>query len=226
MLRNLPSIVIRMMLAVLLTGSTLLFAAPTVSLAAAPIDIAAARHLPLGTVVTVRGTVTVQSGAFNSSFFDQGFAVQDRTAGIYVSTGANNLGLQIGQKVDVTGQLVDSFGLLTLVPASANDVKVIGRGPKVLAAPVATGAIGEATEGRLVQVEGRITQAVVSDLPFGYLFFLNDGSGEIKIFVNVSAGISVNGLHVGQHLEVTGFSGQFDTQYEIDPRMQSDIQLR
>jgi hypothetical protein len=50
------------------------------------ISIAEARSLPLGTVVTIDGSVTVASGAFSSSTFDQGFAIQDRTDGIYVST--------------------------------------------------------------------------------------------------------------------------------------------
>ena len=49
------------------------------------ISIAEARTRPLGTVVTVAGSVTTPSGAFESSFFDKGFALQDRTAGIYVS---------------------------------------------------------------------------------------------------------------------------------------------
>ena len=49
------------------------------------ISIGEARSLPLGTIVTVQGSVTVPSGAFSSSTFDQGFAIQDRTGGIYVS---------------------------------------------------------------------------------------------------------------------------------------------
>src|ERR1700732_52627 len=58
-----------------------------------PMDIGAARALPLGTVVTVEGSVTVPSGLLSSGgSLDQGFAIQDRTGGIYVSV-ATNLGL-------------------------------------------------------------------------------------------------------------------------------------
>src|SRR6202035_1837945 len=63
-----------------------------------PIDIGAARQLPLGTVVTVEGSVTVPSGDFSSSSFDEGFAIQDHTGGIYVSV-ATNLGLTVRQRV-------------------------------------------------------------------------------------------------------------------------------
>src|SRR5215475_5422928 len=65
------------------------------------ISIAEARSLPLGTAVTIDGSVTVPSGAFSSSTFDQGFAIQDRTGGIYVST-PDNLGFDFKQQVRVT----------------------------------------------------------------------------------------------------------------------------
>ena len=45
------------------------------------ITIAQARATALGTTVTIEGTVTTPSGVFASSYDDQGFAVQDRTAG-------------------------------------------------------------------------------------------------------------------------------------------------
>src|SRR6476659_1138871 len=99
----------RLVLAATLAAT--LVAAPHAAAAASPISIAAARHLALGTVVTVEGSVTVPSGVFASSFFDEGFAIQDLTGGIYVSM-ADNLGLNVRQLARVTGTLADSGGLL------------------------------------------------------------------------------------------------------------------
>jgi hypothetical protein len=200
--------------------------AATPALAAAeghhPIDIGAARQLPPGTVVTVEGSVTVPSGDFSSSSFDEGFAIQDHTGGIYVSV-ATNLGLTVRQRVLVTGQLVDSFGLLTLVPASDGDVEVLrGHGQTVEPLWVRTGSVGAANQGRLVRVVGVITQPVVLDPPFGDKVFVDDGSGPIRIFVNTSTGIDVSALAPGQLLSVTGFSSAFNDP-EIDPRFQSDL---
>ena len=193
----------------------------TAAVQAAPVlSIAAARHLPLGTVVTVEGSVTVPSGVFASSFFDEGFAVQDSTAGIYVSM-ADNLGLTLRQEARVTGTLTDSGGLLVIIPASDSDVKTHGRGDKVEPRFVRTGAVGEATEGSIILVVGRITR-LEDDAPFGQKVFVNDGSGEIRVFVNVGTGIDVSGLRPGQFAVVTGFSGQF-IDYEIDPRFPSDL---
>ncbi|MEO7912911.1 MAG: hypothetical protein ABIV47_24955 [Roseiflexaceae bacterium] len=187
-----------------------------------PISIAAARALPLGTTVTVQGSLTVPSGAFGSGTFDQGFAIQDDTGGIYVSI-ATNLGLASRRLARVTGMLADSFGLLILVPAGPGDVRALGHGPNVTPKRLTTGAISESSEGRLVEVVGTITQPVGDDLPYGYRLFVDDGSGEVQVFVYASTGIDVSSLAVGQRVRVVGFSSQFDTHYEINPRIPGDI---
>lgn len=188
------------------------------------ITIAEARSLPLGTIVTIDGSVTVPSGAFSSSTFDQGFAIQDRTGGIYVST-PDNLGFGLRQQVRVTGKLADTVlpGLLVLVDVT--EVKAHGSGPKVRPLPVATGDVGESTEGQLVTITGTITQPIINDLPFGFIVFINDGSGEVHAFVCASTGIDVSGLSPGQTVEVTGFSGEFAGSFEVDPRTQGDIRV-
>jgi uncharacterized protein YdeI (BOF family) len=188
------------------------------------ISIADARSLPLGTVVTIDGSVTVASGAFSSSTFDQGFAIQDRTGGIYVST-PDNLGFAPRQQVRVTGTLADTVlpGLLVLVDVTSATAH--GSGPKVQPLPVATGDVGEATEGKIVRITGTITQPIVNDLPFGFIIFVNDGSGEVHSFVCASTGIDVSGLSPGQTIEVTGFSGEFAGSFEVDPRTQADIKV-
>ena len=194
------------------------------ALAQKTISIGDARDLPLGTVVTIDGSVTVPSGAFSSSTFDQGFAIQDRTGGIYVST-PDNLGFGLRQQVRVTGTLADTVlpGLLVLVDVTTT--KAHGAGPKVQPLPVATGDVNESTEGSLVRITGTITQPIINDLPFGFIIIVNDGSGEINVFVCASTGIDVSGLSQGQTIEVTGFSGQFADHFEVDPRVQSDIRV-
>lgn len=188
------------------------------------ITIAEARSLPLGTVVTIDGSVTVPSGAFNSSTFDQGFGLQDSTGGIYVSTD-DNLGFGLRQQVRVTGTLADTLlpGLLVLVDVT--ETKAHGTGPKIQPLPVATGGVGEGTEGSIVRITGTISQPIVNDLPFGFILVLNDGSGEVNVFVCASTGINVSGLSQGQTIEVTGFSGQFADHFEVDPRTQDDIRV-
>jgi hypothetical protein len=212
-----------------LPAALLVFVATLVAIpahAVHTISIAEARALPSGTVVTVDGSVTTPSGAFFSSFFDNGFGLQDWSGGIYVSL-QPNLNVAPRRQARVTGTLQDNgFGLLLLVPSSPSDVKLHGAGPRVAPRFVTTGGVNESTEGLLVQVVGTVTQPVEDDTPFGYKIFVDDGSGELTIFVNTQTGIDVSGFAVGQTLSVTGFSGQFETHYEIDPRFPADIVIR
>lgn len=190
------------------------------------LSIADARELPLGTVVTVEGAVTVPSGIYSSSTFDQGFAIQDDTAGIYVSI-ATNPGLQLFRRVEVTGTLDDDgFGQLVLRPADPADIEVLHGLRREAPEEVATGDVSEATEGLLVTVEGTITRGPTDDLPFGYSVFIDDGTGETQIFIPASTGINpftIPWIQPGNKLRATGLGAQFLAQYEVLPRFRLDL---
>lgn len=189
------------------------------------ISIADARDETLGTVVTVEGAVTAPSGIFATSTFDQGFGIQDETAGIYVSTADNPI-LHLGDKVRVTGVLADDgFGQLVLRPASLADVDELAGKKRVAPEAVATGDIGEGTEGSLMKITGTVTQ-IINDIPYGYKVFVDDGSGETQIFFAASTGVNplaISFIQLGARITGVGFSTQFQAQYEILPRFPSDI---
>jgi uncharacterized protein YdeI (BOF family) len=185
-------------------------------------SIAEARNLAPGTMVTLDGVVSTPSGAFESSFSDKGFGLQDGSAGIYVGTQFKVNGAA-GKHARVTGTLKNQSGLLVVVPAAPADVRLHGNGPAIAPLPVQTGAVGEATQGRIVRIQGKITQAPQSDAPYGFKFTVNDGSGDIVIFINTQTRIAMRGLTMGKELRITGFSSQYDTHFEIDPRSPADI---
>jgi hypothetical protein len=181
-----------------------------------PLPIAVVRHAPIGSTVTVIGSVTVPTNAF-----DAGFAIQDLVDGIYVlDSGAANR--HIGDRVAVTGTLVDNFGLLSIQPTS---VTGLGRGRVVAPRHRSTGSVGEATEGRLLELDGDMVGDLIDDGPFGFKLNIDDGSGPIQIFLFPGSGISVTGLHDGVSIHVVCFSNQFDTTFECDPRQVSDFEV-
>ncbi len=186
------------------------------------VSIEAARRLPLDTVVTVAGVASTPSGVFESSFFDKGFAVQDGTGGIFVSL-QTDLHVLPRTRVVVTGVLKSSSGLLVIAPSSISAVTLRGLGTRVAPLWVFTGSVSEETEGLIVTVVGRITQEVTDDLPYGFKLAVDDGSGEVVIFLNTQTGIDPSSLKVGDLVRISGFSSQFDTHYEIDPRGPDDI---
>jgi uncharacterized protein YdeI (BOF family) len=184
--------------------------------AAAPdsIPIAAARQKSAGQTVTVTGLVTVPSGRFRSSSGDEGFAIQDQTGGIWISTKTNpNLRLQ--QKVRVKGKLATAAKKLQIVADSIEPQQ----GTELR---VATGSVGMATLGFIVTVEGKITRSV-ADGEYGHKLYLDDGSGETQIFVNKTTDIDPAQFPVGETIRVTGFGTQYEAPYELEPRSRADI---
>ncbi len=186
------------------------------------LSIAEARQLPLGTTATVEGVVTVPSGIFKASISDEGFAVQDKTGGIYVSMSAN-ANVRVRERVRVTGKLTESFGTLVIVAAEAEALERRGTGSQVKPLRVSTGQVNETTEGRLVKIEGRITKPIGNDMPYGFRLFIDDGTGEVQVFVSASTGINIGDLTLGQRVGVTGLGGQYKDHYEVSPRFSSDI---
>jgi DNA/RNA endonuclease YhcR with UshA esterase domain len=176
-----------------------------------------ARAQGVGANVVVEGVVTVPPGVF-----DGGFAIQDRTAGIWVMPPADAVLLRLGQRVLVRGTLDEANGQLAIHPAAIGPL-----GDRDAPAPraVRTGALGETDEGSLVQVRGRVAGEVVDDAPWGWKVMVDDGSGPVLVFVDAESNVDVAPFRVGDTVEVTGFAGQYDDHYEVIPRAQMDIRV-
>ncbi|MDG2450552.1 MAG: hypothetical protein P8M34_12970 [Saprospiraceae bacterium] len=92
---------------------------------------------------------------------------------------------------------------------------------------VETGSINESTEGTLISTSGKIME-LRNDAPYGYKVFIDDGSGLIDIYVNTSTGMirDTSKWNAGMTISVTGFSSQYQSEYECDPRVPSDIVIK
>jgi uncharacterized protein YdeI (BOF family) len=200
------------------------FASPARQTRPQTVSIKAARALPPGSEVTIEGLVTTPPGAFKSSTEDEGFAVEDASgSGLYVRTNLRT-SLRVGRRVRVTGRLGESNGKLVIVPADARGIEQLGRRDASLSPRrLSTREIGEATEGRLVWVAGVVTKPLQPDAPYGFRFFVDDGTGEVQVFVSASTKIPRAGLRVGRRVSINGFSGQYKDAYEVEPRFASDI---
>ena len=186
-------------------------------------SIAEARQQKGGTLVSVGGAVTVPSGLFQSTTHDEGFALQDPTGGIYVSLPIDS-GADIGQVLGVTGELTIRQNQLSVVPAKTAKVIKLSATTPVEPRPMKTGAVGDSTDGRLIRVSGKVTAAVREDLPYGFLFNVDDGSGAVQVFVHTSTGIDVSRLETGMLVTIIGLGGRYNQTYEILPRFADDVQ--
>lgn len=187
------------------------------------IAIGEARNLPLGTEVTLMGRVTVASGSFASST-PYGYAIENNEAGIYImdSTATAKAKYQMGQWVQVTGKLERVYGIL-MVREQQSEKQM----PQILPMPIeliSTVGISEETAGKIVQAKGAV-DSVTNDLPYGYKIYMNDGSGQLLVFVNTSTGLLGDSTQwqAADSLLITGFSSQYEDLHELCPRTATDI---
>lgn len=184
-------------------------------------SIAQARAETSGSEVVLSGRVMSPSGAYASWSYDQGFLISDGTAGIYVSV-AENPRLKVGERVRVSGTLASSYNLLVLSVSDAASIERISDGPIL----IPTGAVGEWTEGAILSVQGAISRPLENDLPYGYKLYVNDGSGELLVFLDATIDApGIRWLRPGATVRVLGMSGQFDDHYELNPRDRKDLAL-
>ncbi len=172
--------------------------------------IADVRRLPAGSLATVRGVVTVPTGAFSDG---QSAAVQDATGGLYLyhRDGLAQT-LAIGDEVCAMGRLAEYHGLLELLPISAGHVTRLGHAAVPAPQKISAAALGEATEGRLVSIAGTVSG-------LGERRLRLDGA---PVYVYPTTGVTLAGLKAGCPATIVGFSGDYDGA-QLLPRGQTDI---
>lgn len=208
----------------LLAGVGVTFALLLSACGSGALSITEARAKGTGTEVTIEGSVTVPPGAFKSALEDEGFAVQDDSGGIYVKM-AEKQAFGLGAKVRVTGTL-DEQNKLGILKVAPTGVKLLDGTQQVSPKTVGTGAVKEDVEGQLVRVSGNVTKTFQDDSPYGYKLYIDDGSGEVQVFVHVSAGFdkaALQALTANQRITVVGLAAQYETTYEVAPRQPSDL---
>lgn len=174
------------------------------------LPIAEARRMPPDSQVTVRGVVSVPTGAFTAA---QSFALQDATGGLYVYRYAGiGQRLGLGDQVCVRGRLVQYHGLLELVPASAFQIVRLDSGQPPQPKVVDPARIGEATEGLLVSITGPVTDLGANRFRVG----------GAMVYLDSTTGITAEGLTPGCNATVIGLSADYDGA-QIWPRTQADI---
>jgi hypothetical protein len=170
--------------------------------------------------------VTIEGVALtDSAFTDGGGYVADASAGIAVllSGGA----FQRGASVRITGTVDDRFSQRTL-RADASGIELLGGGIEPSEQELATGAIGEDDEGKLVAVSGTLTSGP-TQLTSTVAFDLDDGSGPIRVLVGTASGIDLGAWMRGSQLHLRGVIGQRDSSgtgtagYRLQPRDAADV---
>ena len=178
------------------------------------ISIGEARGKEKESEVLVQGQVTVLPNIFSARYF----YIQDNTSGIQVYfSKAQWPNFSLGQKVKIFGTMSEANNEKRIKISALSDIITISSEKEPGPIALKTGQIDESTEGMLVKIEG----SVVS--PSGNLFYLDDGSGKIKIYVKKEAKINKPKLKKGQKVQIVGIVSQYKDAYRLLPRKTEDL---
>jgi len=192
-------------------------AAPTIPQA---VTLAQARVLPAGTLVVIQGQVTAPPGTLKGGTI----YIQDAGAGmkVYLSEGTYPP-LKEGDWIQVEGKLSDYRGEREIKVSSGVKVQWLRLGTPLEPMPIATGELGEACEGLLVEVVGRVTG-------WGWdAIYLDDGSGEVQVYFGRSELVEKPWVEEGELYLVVGLASQYASArpyeggYRLLPRYEWDV---
>ncbi|MFN3301759.1 MAG: lamin tail domain-containing protein [Patescibacteria group bacterium] len=178
------------------------------------IDLKDVRNQDIGDLIKVLGVVSVEPGILGSQvFYLSGSGIQ-----VYFYK-KDFPHLKIGDQIEVIGELAEYKGEMRIKVSSKEDIKILKNGNPPQPKEVKTGEIDEDLEGSLVLVQGELIEARSN------YFYLDDGSGEVKVYLKKTTGIKKPKFKEGDWLKVIGIVSQYNEEYRILPRYQSDIEL-
>lgn len=183
------------------------------------LSIAGARAARPQSIVTIGGVVTVPPGVIA----ERDFWVQDGYGGIrvHVAAGAGAPpALELNARVKVKGIIVNAFGARELRVEQPDAIQAQGTTDTVAPRPVKTAKADFSIEGQLVSVEGWVTRAS------GREVYVDDGSGEVLVYLDADTRIRYPRLARGDAARVTGVISRFRDKTEILPRFQTDVQFQ
>ncbi len=175
------------------------------------------RKMKIGSQVEVTGIVAVEPGVLGVNiFYLAGSGIQ-----IYCYK-KDFPGLALGDTVKVQGEISQAYNELRIKINDKNDVTIIKSGLPPLAHEVGLDEIGDEWEGSLLKLTGEITSLRSED------FWLDDGSGEIRVVIKKTTGISLSerGLKIGDRVMVTGILSEIQSGFRLLPRYQSDLVIQ
>ncbi len=169
------------------------------------------KDLKDGTPVVTEGIVSAPPNSLGKNIlYLSGSGIQ-----VYSSKGFGVF--VIGDRLRITGKMSTSGGERRILVSAKTDVVKVSVGEVPQAHELKTGEVTEPYEGSLVSVAGPVTKSS------GDTFYINDGSGEVRIFIRDITGIVKPRLTKGTFVTVTGIVSQTKAGYRIMPRTQDDI---
>jgi len=164
--------------------------------------------------IKTSGIVSTPPGIFsNKAFYISG-------SGIQVYSYEDEIpNLNVGDEIEIIGKISEIGGEKRILIDRSEDIKTVSSDNLVESKIISTGNINEAFEGCLITVEGKVARTKND------VFYLDDGNGEVKIYIKPQTGIIKPKIEKGDWMVITGQVSQTSAGYRILPRFQGDVKL-
>lgn len=171
------------------------------------------RDEDVGDKVRVAGVVAVEPGILGTQYF---YIVGSPGVQVYMYK-KDFPNLKVGDRIEVTGEITESYGNTRIKLATKDDIKKIDHPGDPQPKIVDIADIGEPLEGWLIEINGEITEIK------GSYIYVDDGTEEVQVYFKTGTGINKKILQVGDLVSVTGLVYQTKSGYQVLPRNQEDI---
>jgi len=180
------------------------------------ISISEARQKAKNTQVKVRGIVTCDPKLLGEKIF----YIQDQSAGIQIYFSKEDFpSLKLGDEVIIVGKTSESQNEKKINVKEKEDIQVITHKSPPKPAEIKTGDLKENYEGELVQIAGKVSKSS------GNVFYVDDGSGEAKVYIKKTTGIKKPEIKKNDKVTIIGIVSETSAGYRVLPRYQEDIKF-
>lgn len=180
------------------------------------------KNLDKDTEVYVRGIVTALPGQFADTYFY--ISEIDFDGEINLSTGIQIYSskkyfpdLEIGDIIKVFGKLSETSGEKRIKILAEDDIQFIESYSLPQPEEVLTGEISDDYEGGLVYVQADLIDKKSTS------WYLDDDSGEIRVYISSKTGIEKPIVELGQQVLVIGIISETKSGFRLLPRFDEDI---
>ncbi|MEA3398672.1 MAG: lamin tail domain-containing protein [Patescibacteria group bacterium] len=171
------------------------------------------RDLEIGDAVKVKGKVAVLPGILGAQYF---YIIGSPGVQVY-NYNKNFPDLLVGDEIEVTGKLSQSYGEWRLKTKTAEDITVVGSGLSPEPELFNCEQITEDCTGQLISVTGEIVEQTGSNA------YIDDGTDEMRIYIKNTTGINAKNLKEGEIATITGIISRTKTGLRLMPRSTDDI---
>ncbi len=189
------------------------------------IPIGVSRNL-IDTTVKVEGLATMYTGGYFAGSGNVKFYLQDESGGVqvWVPSGEGSLAVNIGDRVQVTGEMQLYRGARELV-ATPETVIILDAepGPRPLEATIQQASLDiESLPGQLVSVEGTANR--IEEFSYSFEVDLIDPAGNLlTLYIDKQTEMSVEQLELGRDYQSTGILEVLDSTVLLYPRIADDL---